>query len=606
MSSPSVLVVGSWAKEEITLRHLKEVSSLTTHAFLDTPNPGIQTVVNSHAMGELDDVSTITSFARECGADLVLPTTAAPLAAGLVDNLEEAGISVFGPPRQAARLEFDKAFTRDFLKRYDIGYQPAYACFNDRASAETYAETLNWDVAVKPIGLTDGLGVRVAGDQLRGPDEIRTYIKEVLAGCGDDCPAVIIEERLVGVEFTLQCLVNGSTVIPTPLVQDFKKLLPGDLGPNTASMGSYSGPGHLLPYITQNDYDTALGLIRRTVAEFLKETGVPCRGFLYGQFMLTGNGPVLIEYNFRPGDPEWMDIMTRLEDPLFDTILSLMNGETPSPSFSSSATVCKYLVPPGYPESYDLPLQVDVDLSTLENLGVQVYHSAGLDPETGLLHVGSERGIAVIAEGSTIPEANERVESAIETIEGTFVHRSDIGTTELIMRKRKNAVSARLSGLSVRPARENDVDHFRALSAACPPLENYPYHVYAILLRISPSTSFLLEYSGEPAGFVLGLPFSDESEAYFLWQIGILPDHQGAGFGKIFLTKIEEILAVRGFRRIELTIDPQNVASRRLFESSGYVNVSEAAGRPAVVNQQTAVKDLYGPGRHFMRFGKTI
>jgi phosphoribosylamine--glycine ligase len=430
-----VLVVGSWAKEQITIEHLKRDPLLEVHAYMDTLNPGISQIADSYHVGSLDDAAEIAAYARAVETDLALITTAAPLAAGVADVLEDgAGIPVFGPRRSAARLEWDKAFCRELLAASMPEAVPAFGVFAHLDEAARYARELDCEVAVKPIGLTDGLGVRVRGDQLADERDVLDYIREVLDRGIGGSSQVIVEEKISGEEFTLQCLVDGDLFIATPAVQDFKKLLPGEKGPNTASMGSYSSPEQLLPFMRQEDWDQALRIIGKTLTAYRAQTGQGCRGFLYGQFMLTSKGIKLVEYNFRPGDPEWMNTMAVMEGSLLTAIHGLLQGKARPIRFSGQATVCKYIVPPDYPMKLNEILRVRVDDKKLERTGVHMYHSCGLDPE-GNLNVGHERGLAFIAEAPTIPEAHEKVESAIAAVEGEFYHRSDIGTETLVQEK---------------------------------------------------------------------------------------------------------------------------------------------------------------------------
>jgi phosphoribosylamine--glycine ligase len=431
----NVLVVGSWAKEQITAEQLKRDGELTVHAYMDTANPGIARTVDGYRIGSLDDGAAIAEYARQTSADLALLTTAAPLAAGAADRIEgEVGIPAFGPRRSAARLESDKAFARELLAAHVPDAVPSFRVFADETSAVRYARELECEVAIKPIGLTDGLGVKVSGDQLADESDVIEYIREVLGrGIGGES-RVIVEERITGEEFTIQCLVDGERFVATPAVQDFKKLLPGERGPNTASMGSYSAAGDLLPFMRPEDRDEALRIIGNTLSAFRESVGEPCRGFLYGQFMLTAKGIRLVEYNFRPGDPEWMNTMAVMESSLVEAVDRLLQGSPESIRFRESATVCKYIVPPGYPDRLNQVLRVRFDEDKVRSLGVRVYHSCGTDDQ-GRLNVGHERGVAFLAEAPTIVEAGLKVESAIATVEGEFYHRADIGTDSLLEKK---------------------------------------------------------------------------------------------------------------------------------------------------------------------------
>jgi phosphoribosylamine--glycine ligase len=438
-----VLVVGSWAKEQITVEHLKRDPELQVYAYMDTMNPGIARLADGHHLGSLDDAAAIARYARSAEIDLALITTAAPLAAGAADLLEdEAGIPAFGPRRSAARLESDKTFARELLAECMPEAVPAFAVFSDLDEAERYARELDFEVAVKPVGLTDGLGVKVRGDQLADERQVVDYIEEVLDRGIGGSSRVIIEEKISGEEFTLQCLVNDGDFLSTPAVQDFKKLLPGEKGPNTASMGSYSSPELLLPFMTQEDWDQAMRIIERTLSAYRAKSGKGCRGFLYGQFMLTSRGIKLVEYNFRPGDPEWMNTMAVMESSLLDAVSGLLRGKAEPIRFRERATVCKYIVPPEYPVKLNEVLHVRLDERELERWGVSSYYSCGLDSE-GALNVGHERGIAFIAQAPTVGEAHDRVEAAIGTVDGRFYHREDIGSDALLLSKQARAEELR-------------------------------------------------------------------------------------------------------------------------------------------------------------------
>ena len=427
-----VLVVGSWAKEQITIENISGNPDIEIFSYMDVPNPGIVSMVKSYLVGRFNDISAIVDYARDQKIDLVIITTAFPLSLGLVDALESNNIPAFGPVRTAARLESDKEFSRKLLKKYVSYAIPEFDVFVNPQKAIAYAEKLNWQIAVKPIGLTEGLGVMVFGEQLKNEQEVREYIHKVIDRRIGGSPKVIIEEKIQGEEFTLQCFVYENRFLPTPTVQDFKKLSAGDKGPNTASMGSYSQKGSLLPFMEKQDYINALDIIRKTLDGFKEETGKMCSGFLYGQFMMTGKGIKLVEYNFRPGDPEWMNTVFILKNNILDIILKFFKGEEQELDFENLATVCKYIVPEGYPEKLYQILDVDMDEDAIKKIkGLSYYYSCGLDNE-GKLNVGTERGIAFIAKAPSIEEANEKVEKAISLVKGSFFYRNDIGTKDLI------------------------------------------------------------------------------------------------------------------------------------------------------------------------------
>jgi phosphoribosylamine--glycine ligase len=354
-----------------------------------------------------------------------------PLSVGVVDALEKENILVFGPSKKAAKLESDKAFSRKLMKKHGIKALPKFKIIKDLYKAINFAGALKWNVVVKPIGLTDGLGVKIHGDQLKDRDDVINYIHEIfIKKLGGDCK-VLIEEKLEGKEFTIQCFVYGNHIVTTPAVRDFKRLLPGDKGPNTASMGSYSDKEFLLPFMKKGDYLKAVDIIMKTLKAFKDETSENCKGFLYGQFMKTYDGIKLIEYNFRPGDPEWMNTLSVIDDNLIDIIRYLMDEVEKPVHFEEKATVCKYIVPKGYPKILNLVLNVKFDAQKINKLGVNIYYSCGLD-EQDRLRVGCERGIAFVSKADTISKANKLVEKAISMVNGDFHYREDIGKKETI------------------------------------------------------------------------------------------------------------------------------------------------------------------------------
>jgi phosphoribosylamine--glycine ligase len=422
-----VLVVGSWAKEQITIENIRKNPDIEVFAYMDTKNPAIMSIVKDYKIGTLDDKNKIVKFAKKNKIDLVLITTALPLSVGTVDALEKENILVFGPNKKAARLENDKAFARELMKKHKIKALPKFKVFKDRYKAINYAEKLGWKVAIKPIGLTEGLGVKIFGDQLKNKEDVVLYIHEIFDKKIGGGSKVLIEEKLDGYEFTIQCFVYGKNIVSTPAIQDFKRLLPGDKGPNTASMGSYSDKGFLLPFMQEKDYIKAVNIIMKTLNALYKETGEHTKGFLYGQFMKTKDGLKLVEYNFRPGDPEWMNTLYVIQDNLVDIIKYLMDDVEKPVNFEDKATVCKYIVPEKYPMKKNQILDVKFDAEKINDLGVNIYYSSGLDKD-GKLRVGGERGIAFVSKGDTILKANKLVEKAISMVKGDFHYREDIGT----------------------------------------------------------------------------------------------------------------------------------------------------------------------------------
>ena len=330
-----ILVVGGGGREHAIVSALSRNSETEIHSVMARKNPGIARIARKICLTKEIDLARITAFARETGVTHAIIGPEAPLEAGVVDELAAAGVACVGPTKAAARIETDKAFCRDLMTHHHISGNPAYRVFHDTAEAIAFVKDHDGDLAIKPIGLTGGKGVRIMGEQVDRAGAI-AYVKQIK---GD----VVFEERLKGEEFTLQAFVDGSHIIPMPLVQDHKRAFEGDTGPNTGGMGSYSMPDHMLPFVSRKDYTAALSIMASVVAAMAKD-GHPYKGILYGQFMNTANGPKVIEFNARFGDPEAMNVLTLLSSDLTDVVTGITEGTLSASkvAFDHAATVCKY------------------------------------------------------------------------------------------------------------------------------------------------------------------------------------------------------------------------------------------------------------------------
>jgi phosphoribosylamine--glycine ligase len=362
-------------------------------------------------------------FAKDVRADYAFIGPEAPLEAGLVDALEHEGVACVGPSRAAARLETDKGFCREMMERHRVAGCPKYRTCHSVDDAVSFLEDYGGDLVIKPIGLTGGKGVRIMGEQVDMAGAV-TYIQQ-LGG------HVVLEERLFGEEFTLQAFVDGTHLVPMPLVQDHKRAFKGDFGPNTGGMGSYSMSDHMLPFVTKSDYVTSLGIMKSVVA-VMKKTGQPYKGILYGQFMNTAEGPKVIEFNARFGDPEAMNVLSLLTSDLTEIVTGIIEGTLSSAkvTFDHAATVCKYIVPEGYPDAPHA-----TDRLTLGTTGSALLYYANVDEKEGQLYTQTSRTLAFVGIGSTLIEAEEKAERAASSVTGRIRHRSDIGTTDLLNKR---------------------------------------------------------------------------------------------------------------------------------------------------------------------------
>jgi phosphoribosylamine--glycine ligase len=418
-----ILVVGGGGREHAIALALSRCTSLRLFSVMTKQNPGISRLAEKILIHNETDASRIVGFAKESGVDYAFIGPEAPLEAGIVDHLERAGVSCVGPSRAAARLETDKGFCREMMERHGIAGCPKYRICHSVEDAISFIRDFGGDLAIKPMGLTGGKGVRIMGEQVDAAGAI-SYIRQ-LGG------HVVLEERLIGEEFTLQAFVDGTHLIPMPLVQDHKRAFDGDVGPNTGGMGSYSMPDHMLPFISRSDHNSALDIMKSVVA-VMRKIGEPYKGILYGQFMNTAVGPKVIEFNARFGDPEAMNVLSLLTSDLGDTVARITEGSLPSAvvRFKNAATVCKYIVPAGYPDAPNAG-----DSLTVGNADPALLYYANVDEQNGQLFTQTSRTLAFVGVGPTLEEAEKSAENAASSVKGRVRHRKDIGTTSLLNKR---------------------------------------------------------------------------------------------------------------------------------------------------------------------------
>ena len=427
----TVLLVGGGGREHAVARALAE-STAALYACAGNRNPGIAALADGFETLDTQNPQAVTTYANEVDATLAVIGPEAPLANGVADALDDAGVYAFGPREDQARIETDKAFQRRFMREHDIPGCPAFETFDDTESACEYIDDYDGDLAVKPAGLTGGKGVRVIGDQVT-PEEAKAYLRS----SGYD--RVVLEERLVGEEFTVQALVANGDLRVTPAVQDHKRAYEGDEGPNTGGMGSYSDAALELPFMTEDDYTEAVDVMRATV-EALDDY----KGVLYGQFMLTESGPRVVEFNARFGDPEAMNTLPVLNTDFLDVLTAARDAEPlPRLSFRPKATVCKYAVPEGYPTDPEAGAKVTIDESVAasvmrerDDAGEVLLYYASVDDREDGIYTTTSRSYAVVGVADDIDHAEQIAAAALCRAgpDGVRV-RHDIGTADLVQRR---------------------------------------------------------------------------------------------------------------------------------------------------------------------------
>lgn len=422
-----VLVVGAGGREHAIVEALaRSAYKPKIYAVMSNLNPGIRRLAVKVLQTKETNVPEIVGFAVENGIDFAVIGPEAPLMAGLADALYDEGIPSVGPKKDAARLEFDKGWTREFMARNKIQGTPRFKVYDDYDDACRYIDEYP-DIVVKPAGLTGGKGVKVMGDHMTTTAEAKEYAAQVLKS-----DRVVLEEKLEGEEVTIMAFVDGKSVAPMPTVQDHKRAYEDDKGPNTGGMGSYTDNTDLLPFMTAEDYREAVGILESIVKALYKETGVSYQGVLYGQFMITRSGMKVVEFNARFGDPEAMNVLPLLKTDFVDVCEAVINGTLKDMGieFEKSASVCKYVVPKGYPDS---PVK-DAPLEVTEMPEYTVYY-ASVNERDEKVYTTSSRSLAIVGIADNITDAEMLCEMGLANVKGEFHCRHDIGKEQLIRKR---------------------------------------------------------------------------------------------------------------------------------------------------------------------------
>lgn len=417
-----ILLLGAGGREHALLRKLLE----SPRAGKVWAAPGNGGILAEAELAQIDqnNPAEVASFASEHGVGLVVIGPEAPLVAGVADAVRAAGIACFGPSGQAAQMEGSKLFAKQVMERAGVP-TARYQSFTEATPAEAYVRELAGPCVVKADGLAAGKGVIVA----QTTEEALAGVRECFSGTfGEAGQTVVIEEMLKGPECSLLALTDGKTVIPLATSQDHKRALEGDLGPNTGGMGVYSP----VPFVTPEEHEAMVDIECRVVAQLAKD-GIPYSGCLYGGFMLTKDGPKVLEFNARFGDPETQVVLPRMKADLLDVFCRCDNGmlDEADVSWDNDWAVSVVLTSKGYPGSYEKgkPIRGIEEAEKLE--GVTVYH-AGTKTIAGELVTNGGRVLNVTAVADTFEHAREQAYRACDLIdfEGKTL-RHDIGARAL-------------------------------------------------------------------------------------------------------------------------------------------------------------------------------
>jgi phosphoribosylamine--glycine ligase len=416
-----VLVVGSGGREH-ALCWAIAASPICDALYCAPGNAGIAADAECVPVAA-EDIDGLVAFATDKRIDFVVVGPEAPLVAGLVDRLSAAGIKAFGPTAAAAALEGSKGFTKDLCAKYDIP-TAAYRRFSDLAAAKAYIRERGAPIVIKADGLTAGKGVTVA----RSLDEALAAAEDALSGgrFGEAGAEIVVEECLEGEEVSVFALCDGTSALMMAAAQDHKAVYDGDNGPNTGGMGAYSPAPVMTDALAVEIEET---VIRRTVAA-MKAEGRPYTGVLYAGLMITADGPKLIEYNVRFGDPECQVLMLRLKSDLLPALLAACDGllDTFDLRWYEEVALTVVMASNGYPGSYNKGSEIrGLDAAGTDDK-VKVFHAGTARRADGALIATGGRVLNVTALGDTVREAQQRAYAAIDRIDwpGGFCRR-DIG-----------------------------------------------------------------------------------------------------------------------------------------------------------------------------------
>ena len=415
-----VLIVGSGGREH-TIAACVAKSPKVEKIYCAPGNAGIGQIAECLPIGAME-FDKLVAFAKEQAVDLTIVGMEDPLVGGLVDEMEAAGLRVFGPRKNAAILEGSKAFSKDLMKKYNIP-TAAYENFDDSQAALAYLEQAKMPVVLKADGLALGKGVLICETLEEASEGVRTIMEDKKFGASGN--RMVVEEFMTGREVSVLSFVDGKTIRTLPSAQDHKRAMDGDQGLNTGGMGSFSPT----PFYTPEVDAFCKKYIFQATVDAMAAEGRPFTGIIFFGLMLTQDGPRVLEYNARFGDPEVQVVLPRMKNDVIDVIEACIDGRLDQVDleFEDNAAVCVILASEGYPVSYEKGFVI----SGLENFdekdGYYCFHAGTKKTEDGIVTNGG-RVLGVTAKGATLKEARANAYEATKWV--TFDHkymRNDIG-----------------------------------------------------------------------------------------------------------------------------------------------------------------------------------
>lgn len=413
----NILVIGSGGREHAIAQQFIDSPSVE-NVFVAPGNDGMLGGIQSVSIDALA-FEELASFAKENKIDLTFVGPEQPLAAGIVDYFEAAGLRIFGPTKAAAQIEGSKAFAKEIMDKYNIP-TAAYETFTEVDKAKEYIEKLGAPIVVKADGLAAGKGVVVA----MTVDEANKAVEDMIGNqlYGESSSRVVIEEYLDGEEFSFMSFVHKGQIHPMVIAQDHKRAYDGDKGPNTGGMGAYSP----VPQISSDIVDIAYETVVVPTVKAMTTEGIPFTGILYAGLILTSEGPKVIEFNARFGDPETQVVLPRMTSDFGEFMIALMNERPYELTWSDEGMLGVVIASEGYPTDVKKGAKLP-NLETLTDTGLFVFHAGTKADDKDFIANGG-RVILVAAKESSIKKAQQKVYSGLTNLEwdGLF-YRNDIG-----------------------------------------------------------------------------------------------------------------------------------------------------------------------------------
>jgi len=415
-----ILVVGSGGREHAILWKLKQ-NPKVTELFCAPGNGGISEIAECVPINAMD-IDGMVKFSLEKSMDMVIVAPDDPLAAGMVDALENAGIRAFGPRKNAAIIEASKVFSKNLMKKYNIP-TAAYETFSDSKSAIEYVKTAKLPLVVKADGLALGKGVLICNTREEALRAVSMIMEE--KKFGDAGQKIVVEEFMTGPEVSVLAFTDGKTIVPMVSSQDHKRAYDNDQGLNTGGMGAFS-PSRVY---TEELQEECMRTIFIPTIKAMNLEGRPFKSVLYFGLMLTSDGPKVLEYNARFGDPETQVVLPRLETDLVEIFDAIIDEklDTINISWKRDCAVCVIMASGGYPESYKKGYEI-TGLESVKNQKDIILFHAGTKKENEKFYTNGGRVLGVTAVGENIEAAREKAYNAVSAIHFENVHyRKDIG-----------------------------------------------------------------------------------------------------------------------------------------------------------------------------------